>query len=238
MDCVDKFRGCESSIHRKWKTALCLILLLSPRCSLQFDRFGVGFDGYLGGPLFDHFFFTHLSMLSCACLFILFSPLLSKALHLLRLGLSLPIEENETAPFISICLFLCSFFVHCSLSPLYWLEEWLTSISPHLTPKQNIPSLISVLVFCKVYSGKSEKSEPFPLFYITKTKRSKNSGKTFEENNALFFSPPIDCKFTLCAAVKLCGVTPTHSHSLRYVTNFMGPFFANFSDSLKTFHHS
>ena len=177
-------------------------------------------------------------MLSCACLFILFSPLLSKALHLLRLGLSLPFEENETASFISICLFLCSFFVHCSLSLLYWLEEWLTSISPHLTPKQNIPSLISVLVFCKVYSGKSEKSEPFPLFYITKTKRSKNSGKTFEENNSLFFSPPIDCKFTLCAVVKLCGVTPTHSHSLRYVTNFMSPFFANFSDSLKTFHHS
>ena len=38
----------------------------------------------------------------------------------------------------------------------------------------------------------------------------------------------IDCKFALCAAVKLCGCDSTHSHSLRYVTTFMGPFFRQF----------
>jgi hypothetical protein len=104
----------------------------------------------------------------------------------------------------------------------------MTSISPYLIPKQNFPSSISVLVFCKVYSGKSEKSEPFPLFYITKTKRSKNSGKILKKN-ALFspFSPPIDCKSTLCAAVKLCGVTPTHSFAtIRH--QLCGSFFCGF----------
>lgn len=173
------------------KTALCLILL-SPRCSLQFARFkGVGLDRHLGGPLFDHFLITHfVSMLSCACLLILFSPLLCLFVNFYklrtpfgRLEVPLPIKKNETTPFTTICLFHFFFlFLFCSLLlfPPSLTRE-MTSISPYLIPKQNFPSSISVLVFCKVYSGKREKSEPFPLFYITKTKRSKNSGKIFEE---------------------------------------------------------
>lgn len=182
------------------KTALCLILFLSPRCSLQFARFkGVGLDRHLGGPLFDHFLFTHfVSMLSCACLLILFSLLLCFFVNFYklhtpfgRLEVPLPIKKNETTPFTTICLFHFFFvpcFVHCFSLPS--LTREMTSISPYLIPKQNFPSSISVLVFCKVYSGKSEKSEPFPLFYITKTKRSKNSGKIFEEKCSFlsFFS--------------------------------------------------
>lgn len=53
----------------------------------------------------------------------------------------------------------------------------------YLTPKLDFSSIINVLVFCKVYSGKSKKSELFSIILRNKTKRSKFSGKT---SNALF----------------------------------------------------
>lgn len=117
------------------KTALCLILFLSPRCSLQFARFkGVGLDRHLGGPLFDHFLFTHfVSMLSCACLLILFSLLLCFFVNFYklhtpfgRLEVPLPIKKNERTPFTTICLFhFFLFLVLFIASPfLHWLEKW------------------------------------------------------------------------------------------------------------------
>ena len=51
-------------------------------------------------------------------------------------------------------------------------EKWLTTSQKNFPTDNSFwypPSLFCILVFCKVYSGKSEKSEPFSLFYITKT---------------------------------------------------------------------
>lgn len=182
-------------------------------------------------------------MLSCACLLILFSLLLCFFVNFYklhtpfgRLEVPLPIKKNERTPFTTICLFHFFFvpcFVHCFSLPS--LTREMTSISPYLIPKQNFPSSISVLVFCKVYSGKSEKSEPFPLFYITKTKRSKNSGKILKKNAlSLLFLHPSTVNLR-CVRQSSCVVWPPHTHSLRYVTNFVGPFFADFS---KTFNSS
>lgn len=132
------------------KTALCLILL-SPRCSLQFARFkGVGLDRHLGGPLFDHFLITHfVSMLSCACLLILFSPLLCLFVNFYklrtpfgRLEVPLPIKKNETTPFTTICLF------HFFFVPFLFIASFSSFIDsrndinfPLLDPKTEFPIL-------------------------------------------------------------------------------------------------
>lgn len=144
--------------------------------------------------LFDHFFLpTCLCWVACLLVFFFFLGLSPSYLTSSQtLSSSTPLRwkiaggpsSKTRQTFLPLFTTLFFFFL-ISYFPtsLTWDMTDIDAPLSYLTPKLDFSSIINVLVFCKVYSGKSKKSELFSIILRNKTKRSKFSGKT---SNALF----------------------------------------------------
>lgn len=156
-----------------------------------------------------------------------------------RSSIARPINQEKDHLFSSH--FVYYFSLVCWIASFSSFIDWNTidiaSYGFSLSPQPEIPHLPSFAfsVFCKVYSGNSEKSEPFSLFYITKNQSKQKTGKNFEKKKDCSFSPYSLHPSTVnlrCVRQSSCVVATPHT-LIRYDTSpsSWARFFANFLNS-------